>query len=107
MAADREINLINSDETNTFEAGHNHLSTLTKDEKSRWYGLKIPEGAEDAEPTFLPAATATSVDWRTKGAVNAVKNQKSCGSCWSFATTNVVEGHHAIDTGKLLDLSEQ
>lgn len=106
MTTDREINLINSNEAHTFVAGHNHLSTLTKDERSRWYGLVIPEGAEDAKPTFLPAATATAVDWRAKGAVNAPKNQKSCGSCWSFSTTTVMEGHHAINTGKLLDLSE-
>lgn len=47
------------------------------------------------------------VDWRQKGVVTAVKSQGSCGSCWAFASTAVIESHVAINTNKLFDLSTQ
>lgn len=53
----------------------------------------------------LPAA----VDWRehSPSVVTPVKNQGGCGSCWAFASTEVVESAYAIASGKLLDLAPQ
>lgn len=47
------------------------------------------------------------VDWRKKGVVTAVKSQGSCGSCWAFASTAVIESHVAINSSQLFDLSPQ
>lgn len=63
----------------------------------------------DAVAHIAPAhiKLPTEVDWRTHGAVTAVKNQSSCGSCYAFATTGALEGQHFRKTGKLISLSEQ
>lgn len=46
-------------------------------------------------------------DWRTKGVVSPVRNQATCGSCWSFSTITVLEARYALKYGKLQNLSEQ
>lgn len=46
-------------------------------------------------------------DWRQLGAVTSVKNQKYCGSCWTFSTAQDVEGTHYFATGNLTSFSEQ
>jgi len=39
--------------------------------------------------------------------VSPVKDQGQCGSCWSFAAAETIESMWAVQTGKLVELSEQ
>lgn len=49
-----------------------------------------------------------SVDWSLAGAISAVNDQGSCGSCWAFSTMEGVESAVYMSTGSLpLQLSAQ
>lgn len=90
--------------------GVTQFSDLTPFEFRRDYlGLKplrLPVDAQEA-PILPTNDLPTDFDWRDQGAVSAVKNQGSCGSCWSFSTTGALEGAHFLATGELVSLSEQ
>ncbi len=54
------------------------------------------------ENVSIPA----SVDWRTEGAVNPIKDQGSCGSCWAFSAVSSTESRYKIAKGTLYVLAE-
>lgn len=104
-AKDQLMAEINADEANTFTVGHNQFSTWTDSEFKRVLGFK--PWTQNVVEVENNTPNADSVNWVTKGAVTPVKNQGSCGSCWSFSSTGAMEGAHFISTGTLLSLSEQ
>lgn len=104
----------NANTEHSWIMNHNQFSHLTPDEFKAQYlsanlterpllGEELPWGTD----IDLSAELAASVDWTTKGAVTAIKNQGNCGSCWSFSTTGSIEGAYFLSTGKLVSMSEQ
>ena len=105
------------DDTNsknlTYTLGHNAFSGMSSEEfaEHMHFGLNREMIASSA-PALMQGfesvvSVPASVDWRTKGAVTPVKNQQSCGSCWSFSTTGALEGIYAIKRANLVSFSEQ
>lgn len=106
-----------------YSLGLNKFADMSEDEFNNMLGLKVPETTgeeddvdineegpseedEDEEGRNLQSIPA-SVDWRQSGAVSYIKNQASCGSCYTFATAAVIESAYKIKKGSLPNLSEQ
>lgn len=65
-------------------------------------GLKV-------EPRVQASSFAqkSRFDWRDYNVVPAIRDQQTCGSCWSFAALGAFESNHKIRNNEALDLSEQ
>jgi len=94
-------------EQDSFTVGHNKFSTWTHEEYRQLLGARVQPNETKNVKVLDTTNLADAVDWRTKGAVNPVKDQARCGSCWAFSATCAVEGAHFLKSGKLLSLSEQ
>jgi len=90
----KKINRINSDDTKTYKAGINQFTDMTHEELIRKILMReLPKFESNTHTKYFEhLEVPNTIDWTTKGATTAVKNQGSCGSCWSFSTTGVLEG---------------
>ena len=103
------LRLIEQMQANDPSATYSHMTPFAnispEDFKTR-NGYRATAGATQA-PLLDVSNMASSYDWRDHGAVNPIKDQGQCGSCWAFSTVANIEGVGQVETGKLISLSEQ
>ncbi|KAH0794660.1 Clan CA, family C1, cathepsin L-like cysteine peptidase [Histomonas meleagridis] len=92
-------------QASTFKLSMNKFSAYTPSEYKSLLGFAPQIKASNGKKSNFK--TNGSLDWREKGAVNDIKDQASCGSCWAFSAIQGAEGAYFLKTGKLLSLSEQ
>ncbi|ELR19607.1 papain family cysteine protease subfamily protein [Acanthamoeba castellanii str. Neff] len=111
----------NANANASFTVGLNDLADMTLDEVARVYtGLApaanpftdasspaAPVVDDETELERVARQLPASYDWRNAGAVTPVKNQGSCGACYTFSANAAIEGMYKIAAGQLTSLSEQ
>lgn len=108
-------------EDHTWRMGVTQFADLTPEEFKKDYASGLPKElveqarkkamsgnwTDDNSPSLPPGSPLADLDWVSRGAVNPVRNQASCGSCWAFAAVSAVESAYQIKKGTLLSMSEQ
>jgi len=110
----KEFNNKTEKEKGKFKLGINELSDWSPEEIDailtfKPYTNRPDKGNATFPPSFrrfLPVLN-DSIDWRDNGAVSTVKNQWTCGSCYTFATVGAIEGAYKLKTGTLVEFSTQ
>jgi len=94
----------------TWSQGINDFSDMTFEE-FKAIKLMAPQDCSATNSFMLPRGNVQLPDafeWNDLKVVTPVKNQGSCGSCWSFSTVGSLEAHWNIQNkGKDVDFSEQ
>ena len=110
-AAKAEISVHNSRSGTSWAAGLNEHADLSWAEFKEHMLMKPQDCSATHTSTgwTVPSGVGIpdSIDWRAKGALNAIKSQGQCGSCWTFSTSGCLESHHFLKTGNMVNISEQ
>ncbi|CAB3246360.1 unnamed protein product [Arctia plantaginis] len=108
----KKIHELNVHEKGTATYGVTRFADLTyKEFKARYTGVnrslrnnsQVSMKKADIPNLNLPA----NFDWREFDSVTEVKDQGSCGSGWAFSVIGNIEGQWRMQSGELVQLSEQ
>jgi len=87
----------------------NKFSAMTPGEKKRYLGLNVTSMTPGPEDDGLRSGFGNpeKLLWTDKGKVTPVKDQGSCGSCWTFGAVGGLETTYAVKSGVLRNFAEQ
>jgi cathepsin L len=86
----------------------NKFATLTAAESASLRGYRAADHTPGHEIQLKSVgAPPTDYEWKSKGVVQAIKDQGKCGGCWAFAAIAAQESAWAIKYTTLTSLSEQ
>jgi C1A family cysteine protease len=97
----------------SWKMAHNKFSSLSHSEFMEKYLRPMPQNLRGRGSSTHSAneeeikGNPSDWDWVSKGGVTNVKDQGSCGSCWTFSTTGALEGAYFNKYGSLVSFSEQ
>ncbi|KAL3309868.1 hypothetical protein Ciccas_011577 [Cichlidogyrus casuarinus] len=92
----------------TYTLAQNHLSDRTEEELRSLRNFKgnsktLPGKVHTLSGNKIPE----SIDWRTVGGINPIRDQSECGACWTFSAVASLEFQYWNMTKSLISLSEE